>query len=228
MQLVPREIDGDIMVLAVDGGLDGTTAAAGNCDRTEPEEFPAMSESDVIGVAAIDDTDHRAAFTNFHERLALSAPAASVYGADGTPDLNRSMISSLPDGEYGVWEGTSIGVPIVAAAAAIVRSQHPEWSADAATAEAVRNRLVAGSVNIDPLNPGYSGLIGAGRLDIGGTAALGPVAPALGDLDADGLVGSDDLLALLAAWGTVHSSSDLDGDGLVGVVDLLLMIAAWG
>ncbi|MDP7028984.1 MAG: STAS domain-containing protein [Phycisphaerales bacterium] len=27
MQLHPREIDGDIMVLAVDGGLDGTTSA---------------------------------------------------------------------------------------------------------------------------------------------------------------------------------------------------------
>ncbi len=32
MQLVPQEIDGDIMVLSVDGGLDGTTAAAFTSD----------------------------------------------------------------------------------------------------------------------------------------------------------------------------------------------------
>ncbi len=223
--------DSDIVEVALEEAADrGITvvAAAGNCDRTEPEEFPAMSESDVIGVAAIDDTDHRASFTNFHERLTLSAPAASVFGADGTPDLARSMISSLPDGAYGVWEGTSIGVPIVAAAAAVVRSQHPEWPADESTVTTVRERLTQGSVNIDPLNPAYAGLIGVGRLDVAGSVSLGPVAPPLGDIDGDGLVGPDDLLALLTDWGVVHSSADLDGDGLVGVMDVLAMIAAWG
>jgi len=51
--------------------------------------------------------------------------------------------------------------------------------------------------------------------------------PCPGDLDGDGLVGTTDLLALLAAWGS-SGPGDLDGDGLVGTTDLLALLAAWG
>lgn len=49
-----------------------------------------------------------------------------------------------------------------------------------------------------------------------------------GDLNADGVVGVDDLLQLLAAWGDCPGCvEDLDGDGFVGVDDLLAMLGAW-
>ncbi len=49
------------------------------------------------------------------------------------------------------------------------------------------------------------------------------------DLDADGIVGIVDLLALLAAWGTdVNGPPDFDGDGTVGITDLLELLAHWG
>ncbi len=46
-----------------------------------------------------------------------------------------------------------------------------------------------------------------------------------GDVTGNGCVDSEDLAALLAAWGT--SSSDLDGDGVVGSSDLAVLLAAW-
>ncbi len=47
------------------------------------------------------------------------------------------------------------------------------------------------------------------------------------DLDGDGVVGSADLVALLAEWNE-PGAGDLDGDGVVGIGDLLLLLAAWG
>lgn len=50
--------------------------------------------------------------------------------------------------------------------------------------------------------------------------------PCSGDLDGDGTVGVDDLLSLIAVWGT--PDGDIDGDGTTGVDDLLLLISLWG
>jgi glucose/arabinose dehydrogenase len=54
------------------------------------------------------------------------------------------------------------------------------------------------------------------------------IAPKLGDLDADGNVGINDLLTLLADWGQGDVAADLDMDGTVGISDLLLLLANWG
>lgn len=49
------------------------------------------------------------------------------------------------------------------------------------------------------------------------------------DLDHSGGVGTADLLALLAAWGTDPGGPpDFDGSGSVGTADLLQLLAAWG
>jgi len=48
------------------------------------------------------------------------------------------------------------------------------------------------------------------------------------DLDGDGVVGSGDLGALLAAWGSGDAAADLDGDGVVGEADLGILLSAWG
>ncbi|MCH8825083.1 MAG: hypothetical protein IH984_16435 [Planctomycetes bacterium] len=49
------------------------------------------------------------------------------------------------------------------------------------------------------------------------------------DLDADGSVGTSDLLALFAAWGSNPcNSADFDDNGIVGTADLLILFANWG
>ena len=49
------------------------------------------------------------------------------------------------------------------------------------------------------------------------------------DLDSDGIVGVQDLLMVIAAWGlNGPQPEDLDGNQTVDVLDLLILIAAWG
>jgi hypothetical protein len=49
------------------------------------------------------------------------------------------------------------------------------------------------------------------------------------DLDADGSVNIDDLLALLGAWATDPGGPpDFDGDGTVAIEDLLTLLGTWG
>ena len=49
------------------------------------------------------------------------------------------------------------------------------------------------------------------------------------DFNEDGVVDVNDLLLLIAAWGSCDACpEDLNGDGVVDVSDLLMLIAAWG
>lgn len=47
------------------------------------------------------------------------------------------------------------------------------------------------------------------------------------DLDGNEIVGTSDLLELLAQWGTA-GSADFDGSGAVDTNDLLILFANWG
>lgn len=47
------------------------------------------------------------------------------------------------------------------------------------------------------------------------------------DLDSSGSVGTSDLLALLAQWGT-SGPADFDDNGIVGTSDLLILLTNWG
>jgi hypothetical protein len=54
--------------------------------------------------------------------------------------------------------------------------------------------------------------------------------PCPSDVDGDGIVGVEDILAIIASWGPCPSpcASDVDGDGNVGVNDLLEVVGSWG
>jgi hypothetical protein len=58
------------------------------------------------------------------------------------------------------------------------------------------------------------------------TTPINPPCPA--DFDDDGDVDTNDLLLLLAAWGTSGPDGDVDQDGDVDTEDLLALLAAWG
>ncbi|MDP7071151.1 MAG: right-handed parallel beta-helix repeat-containing protein [Phycisphaerales bacterium] len=48
------------------------------------------------------------------------------------------------------------------------------------------------------------------------------------DLNADGVVGVDDVLAVVGAWGGCVCVEDITGDAVVNIDDLLLVIDSWG
>ena len=52
--------------------------------------------------------------------------------------------------------------------------------------------------------------------------------PCPGDINEDGEVGIDDLLALIGAWDTNDPDADLTDDGIVDIEDLLLLISSFG
>ncbi len=213
-------------------------AAGGNQNVGEGdfEEFPAVKQSKTLGVAALDDLDVKASFSNFHEAFGISAPGTSIPDAGGPDgfDPDRTIYSSLPGSQLGIWEGTSFATAFVSGAAALVRAQHPDWPTSFMFGDDIVNEIEAvleeTSVEIydprnNPENQEFVGQLGVGRLDVAAATLVGA-----GDVDADGTIGITDLLAMLAAWGPCLDACrpDLDADGFVGISDFLTLLSNWG
>jgi subtilisin family serine protease len=214
-------------------------AAVGNFNRNTVPEYPGMTKREdgifvVFGVASCDDQNVKSTFSNYsdvpHEHeVFITAPGATAF-VSGSPDVSRAIISTLPGGEFGAWEGTSMSTPLVAGTLALIRAQHPEWPSNTQTWDVMRQRLTISAVNLYPMNPAYANppQLGVGRLNTAAAVALGPPAPVIGDLNNDGVINSPDLIKVINDWSLVHTSADINNDGQVGIADLLLVIANWG
>jgi len=125
---------------AVAAGI--TVVASDGNKNSGTFQFPAAYPG-VLSVAATDNSDNKASFSNYGSYVTVSAPGVNV-------------ISSFPGGYYAAISGTSFAAPIVAAEAALLRGllKNP------ATV------IPQSSVNIDGLNPAYTGTLGAGRVDL--------------------------------------------------------------
>ena len=143
-------------------------AAAGNedpehngIDLDKTHRYPVCSdgqENIVIGVAAVDNKDQKTNFSSFGEKcIDISAPGISFYG---TQTYNPEEINFK---EYygGYYSGTSVAVPQVAAAAALIWSQAPNL-----TNKEVQNFILNGADNINEQNLEYKNKLGVGRLNI--------------------------------------------------------------
>lgn len=92
-------------------------AAVGNSGKNEPN-WPG-AHPDAIGVAASTDLDGWASFSTWGDWVDLAAPGKGVLS---------TYPVALGNG-YRTMEGTSMAAPFVTAAAALVRSAHPDWPA---------------------------------------------------------------------------------------------------
>ncbi len=123
-------------------------AAAGNRSNSSNfDHYPAAYQT-VIGVAAVDTADRLAIFSNFGNWIEIAAPGASI-------------ISCMPGNQYGVLSGTSMATPIVAGAAALLKSHHPDWNADQ-----LRLQLAFSADQIDNLNSNFADTLIPGRLNL--------------------------------------------------------------
>lgn len=210
-------------------------AAAGNQNREEPEEYPAMYSGGgggrrpgENGVAAVNEVGIRAPFSNFSQSLFLAAPGTTFRTGGGGFDPERALFSLTPGDAYAVWDGSSFATAFVSGAAALVRAQHPEWPHTDIGHGLLIEALTDGAQDIDALNPGHSGKLGVGLLDVAATVALGPLPPTPGDLDADGDVDLADLSQMLSDYSKSISSADLNGNGVVDIGDVAQLLANFG
>ncbi len=122
-------------------------AAAGN-DSNADYYWPA-SYDNVISVGATDANDAKGGLSNYNERVDITAPGINLYSAN--------------NGGYQTNSGTSFSAPLVAGAAALLRSRFPTL-----TAAEVAERLIATADPIDQLatNAAFAGLLGKGRLNV--------------------------------------------------------------
>ncbi|MDP9368646.1 MAG: S8 family serine peptidase, partial [Chloroflexota bacterium] len=124
-------------------------AAAGNLDRAQPPEYPAVDDN-ALGVAATDSSDLKSAFSNYHGALDISAPGTDI-------------VSTIPGGGYAYWSGTSMATPFVSGAAALVIG----------AVMGAREQLALTAAPLDGINPSYAGLLGAGRIDTAAAVGCG-------------------------------------------------------
>ncbi|MCP3905123.1 MAG: S8 family serine peptidase [Planctomycetes bacterium] len=185
-------------------------AAVGNEGVEDPSLYP-YATSNVFGIASTDVADHKSPFSSYGAGVDLCAPGSDV-------------VSIVPDNGYGRADGTSTSTAIVSACAALVIAHEPTLGP-----EEIEAALAAGAVDIDPINPGFAGLLGAGLIDAAGAlAAVQSGEPVPADLDENGSVGMSDLLILIAQWGQPDSAADLNDDGVVNFADIMILIANWG
>jgi thermitase len=128
------------------GGTGGSVlvAAAGN-DGDSTVEFPA-GYSEVVSVAATDDNDQRADFSNANSDVEVAGPGVDV-------------LSTFNDGGYREESGTSMAAPHASGVTAVLWQLSP-----GSTASSIRGRLDAG---VDDLGaPGRDASFGFGRVNL--------------------------------------------------------------
>tara|TARA_B100001123_G_scaffold420359_2_gene526638 strand:+ start:4373 stop:7675 length:3303 start_codon:yes stop_codon:yes gene_type:complete len=121
-------------------------AAAGNANTSEAH-YPSAYPS-VVGVASSNSNDKKSSFSNYGAWVDISAPGSGI-------------LSTIYDGDYQSWSGTSMASPLVAGAVGLLWSYYPREPA-----ERILQMLLRGTDNIDNNNSTYAGKLGKGRLNM--------------------------------------------------------------
>ncbi len=120
-------------------------AAAGNDGVSEP--FYPASYNHVLSVAATDQNDAVASFSNYGENIDVCAPGVGIY-------------STWEPNNYTYGTGTSFSSPLAAGLAALVFSHFPNYTPDQ-----VAEQIRVNCDNIDGLNASYQYQLGGGRIN---------------------------------------------------------------
>ena len=135
----------------------------GNIDTDLSPIYPAcfdsqISKNAVIGVAATNQDDQKADFSNFGTRCTdIAAPGVDIFASVYHDSEDLAFITAYAS----PWEGTSLAAPMISGAVALLRSRYPSLTPDqirnalklsvdpvAETSLDARKRLGAGRVNL--------------------------------------------------------------------------------
>ena len=120
-------------------------AAAGNFNNMVVQ-YPA-GYNGVISVASTTTTDSRSGFSSYGSWIDVSAPGNQIW-------------STVPFDAYARKDGTSFAAPLVSALAALMKSRNI-----ALTPAQIESCIKNSADPIDLLNPGFEGMLGAGRIN---------------------------------------------------------------
>lgn len=137
----------------LDGGL--VIFAAGN-NSSSTAHYPAYY-SPVLAVASTNHNDQLSWYSNYGSWVDISAP-----GGETNTTTNQGVLSTLPGNSYGFYQGTSMACPHASGVAALLVS---EYGGMGITPQLIRDLMVNNADSIDALNPGYKGMLGAGRIN---------------------------------------------------------------
>ena len=105
---------------AIDASPALVVCAAGNSGQNNDNSpvYPASyASANIISVAASDQNDNLASFSNYGTvSVDIAAPGVDIY-------------STKPGSLYGTVSGTSMAVPYVAGVAGLIKAEHPDWTA---------------------------------------------------------------------------------------------------
>ncbi len=144
----PGQFGQDIINYAVFNRDAVVIAAAGNSNN-QARMYPA-SFANSISVAATNSQDVKWDGSSYGNLVDLSAPGAGIF-------------STWKNGSYITSSGTSMAAPVVAGAAALLRSYYPGYSALQIAAQL---KVTTDLIDTIPENQDYAGLLGNGRLNI--------------------------------------------------------------
>jgi hypothetical protein len=162
--------------LAVRRGITLVAAAGNEHDRGNQPQFPGAMPH-VLTVAALDSRDRPSFFSNANAAIDLAAPGERI-------------VSAVPPDAYRALDGTSFAAPMVSGAAAWVRAERPELSADQ-----VAQVLRLGARDLG--RPGWQPDSGFGILDVGGALDRPPP-------PRDPLEPNDDVVWVNGTFGKPH------------------------
>jgi len=146
----------------MDGGI--TIFAAGNSNSTG-QWYPACY-SGVMSVAATNNNDQKAWYSNYDTWVDISAPGGETNSVE-----QRGVLSTVTGNGYGYKQGTSMACPHVSGVAALLLSHAPGQL----TPEELKDVVKETADNHYAQNPSFIGMLGSGRLN---------AASALGEVDA--------------------------------------------
>jgi subtilisin family serine protease len=138
---------GDVLA----GGL--TIFAAGN-ETDDGQWFPGCYEG-TLAVAATNNNDQLAYYSNYGDWIDISAPGGETYIS------STGVLSTVANNGYEYFQGTSMACPHVSGVAALVLSQTPGLL----TNNELKSILTESSDNHYAQNPSYEGKLGNGRLN---------------------------------------------------------------